>query len=55
MCQNSVKIKLHALYIQSIYTLQKSKIHTIYLKIVIAKKKKNSVFRPFTSKKINLY
>lgn len=32
-----------ALYIQSIYTLQKSKIHTIYLKIVIAKQKKKIV------------
>lgn len=53
MCQNSVKIKLPFIFNQ--YTLQKSKIHTIYLKIVIAKKKKNSVFRPFTSKKINLY
>lgn len=53
MCQNSVKIKLPFIFNQ--YTLQKSKIHTIYLKIVIAKKKKYSVFRPFTSKKINLY
>lgn len=38
MCQNSVKIKLPFIFNQ--YTLQKSKIHTIYLKIVIAKKKK---------------